>query len=307
MESVDYFVLTFSIADRLSLALIYALVLSVLWLAPTVSRHDNHRQNYLFWLSLNVLLLTTIQALFSRTAAMADVSLIDAWTYIPRVLTASDYGTFWMLRIGLWLVMLVCALLMQHKSETRLPAIILLIAALGTTSLQSVTGHAGDDGFVSTTNLLNSLHLLSISLWGGAVIVYALSILPTLRTLNDARQTASAAQRLSVMATFALMLVLITGLFNTWRQLDNISDLWTSDYGQLLLIKLVFVSVMMTIGASNKFIWVPRLVTQAKQASLNNNPTKIFLGILRIDSLVFLTTMVIATILAATTPPSHMS
>ena len=141
--------------------------------------------------------------------------------------------------------------------------------------------------------------------------MYAIVILPRLlidTSLQDS--VAATASRLSILAGAALLVVLITGVLNAWRQLTMLSDLWTSTYGLVLSGKVAIVAMMAGIGALNRFIIVPAVVSWARAANstsqdqLTSIPLR-FLKILRIDTMIFTIIIVCAVILSMQEPPYH--
>jgi len=292
--------------DRAALALILALALAALWLAPPASSAEGLKRCQVLLLSLIISAISTFLDLVLRSAALADVAPSEAWRFIPRVFGHSDYGFFWQLRVGVWLLMLATMLWFWRKRWSALPAWVLLIASLTTALLISVTGHAGEDGVWSLANLMNWLHIVSTSAWGGAVMLYAIVVLPALRDAASPEQTSVVSSRLSTLATGALVLVLLSGLFNSYRQLNDIGDLWSTEYGEVLLIKLVFVAVMMLIGALNRFHLVPQMKEwRHKQDIAWAVLPYRFLRLLRFDSVVYIAVLIAAVVLSTQLPPSH--
>ena len=121
---------------------------------------------------------------------------------------------------------------------------------------------------------------------------------------------ASSATRLSTLAGSALLVVVITGILNAWRQLTLVSDLWSSDYGMILSGKVAVVGVMAGIGALNRFVVVPAVETWAgAQSPLTNSElTSVpyrFLKVLRLDTIIFALIIVCAAVLGMQAPPYH--
>ncbi len=292
--------------ERLALALLYALSIATLWLAPMMSARERKQRTHMLQWVLALLFLTSVVDLLMRTAALADVNLAHAWGFIPRVLSHSDYGYYWQWRLATLALILITTAWISQKGWSRLPSTIIFCAALTTTFLLSATSHAGDDGLWSMINIINWTHLVSTSLWGGTVILYALLILPALCQGEHVDERIVVALRLSTLATLALALVLLTGAYNSWHQLGALENLWSSDYGRALLLKLALVFIMMMIGAINRFRWVPALVESVKkegnhwQASMNH-----FLLVLRIDSMIFIAISIAAVLLGMESPPAH--
>jgi len=305
-ESIRYLHVIMAVFDRLGLAVIYALALTSLWLAPTLSLSEGRRRFRLFAVAMLIILLTAGIDLVLRTAALADVGLRETWPYIFRVLDHSDYGHFWHWRIDLWWLLLLVALWIYATDWSNKAALFILFAVLATFLFESATSHAGENGLWTLANLVNTIHLASTAIWGGAVIVYALLVLPDLLRKRDTGRTRAAALRLSSLATAALALVILSGIFNTWRQLEHLADLWTSEYGQVLMIKLGLVAIMMAIGAMNRFRWVPRVVAHADEpGDAGKVPLQNFHQVLRVDSLVFILIIIAASLLGTISPPGH--
>lgn len=288
---------------RTALALLLALALAALWLAPPAA--GARQRHGLLFTCLVLSALTALAELLVRSAALADVTLLQAWSFIPRVLTHSDYGHFWLLRATLWGLMAALSVWIWRRGWHTLPSGLLLLAAVATAFLISATGHGGEDGLWSVANLMNWLHLISTSVWGGAVILYAFTVLPALRG-GDLPQVAAVGTRLSTVATAALVIVLFSGLFNSWHQLGRLADLWSTAYGRVLLFKLALVAVMMAIGALNRFRLVPQLAACRGETSQECSALSArFLQVLRIDSAVFISVLVSALVLGMQSPPAH--
>jgi putative copper resistance protein D len=300
--------------DRAALALIIGAAASwVYLLAPQRAAPLYSAPLPLLGAALVLMMITGAGDLIARTAALADVGLTEAWPYVGRALTHSDYGTFWQVRLATWLLLIILALWLSRHRGSRAAAWGVAAGAAVITFVFSSTGHAGDGGSLTLPNLMNVLHIAGGCLWGGTVIVYAARILP--RARHDglpAPTIALTADRLSTLAGAALALVLATGVYNAWRQLPHWSALWETDYGRTLLVKLAAVAVMMAIGAFNRYRAVPAIGTWARQTAVpaaggEAAPVRRFLRLLRIDALVFLFVLAAAAVLGAQTPPAHMA
>jgi len=85
---------------------------------------------------------------------------------------------------------------------------------------------------------------------GGFWLYAPVSLWPNLNlTAEDiARQT----RRFSRVAIWAVPALLISGLYLLWRLLPQVSDLWTTLYGQLLFAKFGIALLLLGLGALNK-------------------------------------------------------
>ena len=286
--------------DRLSLAIIIGASAALIWLL------NNHNARTLVQPKLRFLLdgafitlfITTALVLLMRTAIMADVPLLEAFPFVEKVIEKSHFGSLWTGRSIALVIMIVLWLFIRKKT----PALggMLLIAASAVIAFYiSAASHAGDEGLFTLDNLINSIHIVGGCLWGGAVIAY-LVIITSLRRQGDTMHAiiCSSADRLSSLATVALALVVSTGLLNAWHRLETIEELWQTDYGITLIIKLGFVAMMMAIGASNRFIIIPAMT--GKPAASQR-----FQRVLSLDAVLFITIICIAAALGIQGPGEH--
>ncbi len=290
--------------DRLALSLIIGMGLAALWLAPSVFSAEARRYTISLFAVLSLLLLTICSSLLFRTAVMADVDLSQAFDYIPQVLSRSDYGTFWYWLVSVWCFMLLVWGRIGRKAWSKLTGLILLLAACVVASLISVSGHAGEAGFWSFPNIANTLHIVAGLVWGGAILLYAVLVLPTLRRTGQLSSAFVLAQQLSMAAAIALMIVALSGIYNSWHQFNAVNELWSTRYGWVLLAKLALVLIMVGIGALNFVRWVPRLSQQLGSPAVTK-AFKHFLYALRFDSAVYVTVLLVAVYLSSLPPPLH--
>jgi len=64
------------------------------------------------------------------------------------------------------------------------------------------------------------------------------------------------------LAIVIVFVLLISGLTLLLQYLESFSALFTSDYGQLILLKLLLVSAMLLLGAWHKLFLVPQITQQ---------------------------------------------
>jgi putative copper export protein len=260
-------------------------------------------------LALAALFVASGADLLLRTAALTELPLHEAWRHAPRVLGGSDYGIFWALRAAAILALAVLWWLRRQRSPLTTHAAgaaTVLLTAL----VVSATGHAGENGPFTLFALSNTLHVAAGCLWGGMIIVYAFALAPHMRGGRmPAAIVAESAQRLSTLAALALAIVLATGIYNAWMLLGGVEALWNSDYGRLLLLKLLLVALMMAVGLHNRGSAVPAIVAWAQPPQLSpaaDAPLGRLQRLLQADTLFFLLVLLCAAALGNTTPASHL-
>jgi putative copper export protein len=126
---------------------------------------------------------------------------------------------------------------------------------------RSASGHAADAGDFRLPELMDWVHLVAASFWGGGLIVLFTVVLPiAIKRADDGRiLVANIARRFSTLAGATLAGVLLTGMYNTWFELRSFQALWETPYGQTLIAKLLLLLVLIMLGASNRYISVPLL------------------------------------------------
>ncbi len=308
--SLDPTETAFVALDRAALSVLIGLCASWLYLA---SRHNadtfeaSPGLGALLGLSLLTLAVTGSVDLVMRAATLADVGINEVWAVVPKVITDTAYGESWLLRNGALAVIILLWLWRRSPPLAGARGIVAFGALLIAFAISS-TGHAAEDGGLTLLNLNNTLHITAGCVWGGTVVVYALSVLPHLRRINACGMIAETAVRLSTLAGAALAIVLATGLYNAWVQIETLDALFSTDYGWILLAKLAFVAIMMGVGALNRFFVVPSIEAWAQPPRLSSNadgPPQVFLARLRIDVVVFAAILVCAAALGNTTPARH--
>ncbi len=286
--------------DRLALATIIGASAAFIWLLKDHRARALVQPRLRFMIdgALITLLITTAVVLLMRSATMADVSLLEAFPFVEKVVEKSHFGSLWAGRAIALVIMNTLWLFIRKKTAPH--SCVLLIAASAAIAFYiSATSHAGDEGLFTLDNITNSIHIIGGCLWGGAVIAY-LVIISTLRQQSNAMHEVicHSADRLSSLATVALALVISTGLLNTWHRLETVAELWQTDYGITLMIKFGFVAMMMVIGASNRFIIIPAMT--GKPAASGH-----FQRVLSLDALLFITIICIAAALGIQGPGEH--
>ena len=124
----------------------------------------------------------------------------------------------------------------------------------------SLYGHSTINGFSS--QLLIVLHLGAISFWVGSFLPLRYSTQGKIEEEN----LFQIAHRFGVYAVYYIAVLLISGLTLGTILVGGIDQLLNSDYGKAFLLKLAFVTILLGIGAINKF----RLVPQLKSNSFSN-------------------------------------
>jgi copper transport protein len=136
------------------------------------------------------------------------------------------------------------------------------VLALAFASGLSLSGHsAADAGASWKSQVADWAHLSAASLWIGGLIQLALVVWPL---MPDLRRDAFLA--FSRLATVCVGVLLLAGIYLAILRLPQLSDLWTTGYGEILLVKIGLVSVAFAWGGLHKLVVVPAVARGSERA-----------------------------------------
>jgi copper transport protein len=238
---VLYGVMRFAILTSL-LVLVGAVAFLVLaWPAGRRMRAAERVVKVAWWLALG----STIAGFLVEGVYAAAFPLRDVlrWTVVSDT-AHSRYGEMAILRAGLLLACLplLRVLFRQHDENAGDPAspprsmsAVGAVLAVGLAATVTFAGHATTGRWVPGAELADVIHVLAAGLWiGGLVMLLAAA----LRGADD-RTLDRIVPRFSTIALVAVAAIVVTGAFQAVRQVGSFSALRSTDYGQLLIVKLV--------------------------------------------------------------------
>lgn len=122
----------------------------------------------------------------------------------------------------------------------------------------SWSGHASTGGDAAVGITVDAAHNLATGAWiGGLVGLFVLVLLPGRTAAGDA--VAPAVVRFSALASGAVTVLVVTGVYRALAELTALSDLFRTAYGQALVVKLALFVALLAVGAYNRFVAHPRL------------------------------------------------
>lgn len=127
------------------------------------------------------------------------------------------------------------------------------LLGLGFASGLSLSGHsAADAGSSWKSELADWAHLSAATLWIGGLVQLVVVVWPL---LPDLRRPAFLA--FSRLATVCVGVLLLAGVYLAILRLPQLSDLWTTGYGQILLVKIALVGLALAWGGLHRLVAVP--------------------------------------------------
>ncbi|MEJ2685409.1 MAG: CopD family protein [Candidatus Sulfobium sp.] len=215
----------------------------------------------LFGLALALIFASSVADLFIRAAMMSGRPLSAVLPVMPKVLLRTHYGRVWIVRIAVLLLLsfFFWSGLRYRDSRIFLGSALFLTLVIAAT--RSASGHASDAGDFSVSEIMDWLHLVSASVWGGGLFVLSLVILPGIIRTDDlpAPLLASVAGRFSRMAGAAVGVLALTALYNGWLHVGSLRGLWLTPYGGTIAVKTLLFVLLINLGGFNRYVSVPLL------------------------------------------------
>jgi copper transport protein len=186
----------------------------------------------------------------------AALPLGDAFKWdVFRDSLDSRYGHLAIIRLALLLLAIPVLRVLFHRGESDeprprwwTPAAVVL--AVGIALTISLAGHAHTGDFTAIAVPADVLHILAMSTWIGGLVVLTVAVFPG-RKVAELREVVP---RFSRVGFWSVCVLVVTGTFQGWRQVRTLDALRTTDYGQLLIIKLAIVAVILVFAARSRQI-----------------------------------------------------
>ena len=210
-----------------------------------------------------------------QAAVMSGMPLAQAVnrTTVGLVLGETLFGRVWLLRatVGIGLGALLTAIIVA-RDDRRRSRLTLGAAVLAGVYLASLAwaGHAAA-GLPAERSLhlpSDVVHLLAAGAWLGALpgLAFLLSRAERMSGVPSVNAAADLARRFSALGVLAVGALLASGLANTWYLVGDVPALVGTDYGRLLLAKLVLFAAMITLALVNRLRLTPRLHAHDRKA-----------------------------------------
>ncbi|HEY2062666.1 MAG TPA: CopD family protein [Amycolatopsis sp.] len=178
------------------------------------------------------------------------------WDLIGQVLTV-DFGRIWFAKALLWLLggVVLAGLLQRGRAAAtsagwRVGAGVVVLGLLRTTGL---TGHSVESTHPLLTQLADLGHLAGICTWIGGLAMLLFGVLAR----REPGVLAAVVPRYSKLAMVSVLVVIVAGVVLAGQTVGSVGRVFTTGYGQILLVKLALLAVVLLIAQGSKS-WVAR-------------------------------------------------
>lgn len=133
-----------------------------------------------------------------------------------------------------------------------------MLGGLAVLAAHLFDGHTVTKGDRLFTGIVDLVHVAGGAVWAGGVLMLT-SVLWCRHRQGRELRALQLAVRFSVVATIALVAVGVAGLVLTVIILDSPSELWSTEWGRLLILKTLFVAVAAAAGGYNHKVLIPQM------------------------------------------------
>jgi len=202
--------------------------------------------------------------------AKLNGGVFPSFEILDRYVRLTQSGRIWAIRQVYALLLWGGIYSYRRTGKDRTGLRVALLLSLPLVASRSLTSHAV--AVRESTKLAvsaDALHLLATAAWAGALPVLFWVLYRGTRKLDMAPSwTAETVRRFSWLALVAVTVLAITGLYQSWIQVQQLALLFETPYGQILMLKLLLFLCMIIVGAVNLFSTKPKLLRNVKTQRL---------------------------------------
>ncbi len=160
-------------------------------------------------------------------------------------------GNMWIARAVLLLVAIPVLRGLSRRRDSKPLVFAALVLGAGIALTLSLAGHASTGRWIALAVPADAVHVLAMSAWLGGLAVLATEPLRG----RDVDAVERIVDRFSTLAMSCVGIILATGTFQSFRQVEHLGDLLHTGYGRLLVIKIgAFAAVLLVASASRDIV-----------------------------------------------------
>ena len=193
-----------------------------------------------------------LQGPYSNGASLSSAFSPTTWSDAVGI----TGGWLWLVRAGLFGLALVILGRIRSSGEPpevgRIEIVGSSVIAVGLCAAIAGSGHSIAGPWPAGAFALDVVHLLSMGVWIGGLVIVVSALWG--RDRQDHDQLRPLVDRFSLLALVGVALIVATGVAQSIRQLGEFNQLTSTNYGKLLIVKVILVGLMVSLG------WFGRIV-----------------------------------------------
>jgi copper transport protein len=230
-----------------------AVFLAALWRAG----RDDRRAKWLVWSGWIAVFVTTAFGIALEGVYAAGLPLDDVFdTTVLRDVLDTRYGKVALVRLALLVLAIpLLRLLLHRRPQTEHPlrwwwTLAGLVVGAGIAVSPGIAGHATSGIQTTLAVPADLVHVAGMACWLGGLVMLCVAVLPR----RDVDELRAVLPRYSALALGAIVALVVSGAYQAWRQVGSIDELKSTDYGRLLIAKLVAFAALIVAAAFSREI-----------------------------------------------------
>src|ERR1043166_6807679 len=175
-------------------------------------------------------------------------------TAFQTVLLETKFGHVWGLRLGVVAMTFVLSVSGLARDGTRRRPLILILWFLSVVLVISLAwiSHAAAVQVQPLGLVGDALHLCAACGWIGGLAPLAIFLTQMVGLLSSDERIALVLERFSTLSLCCVVVLVFSGICNSWLLVGSFQALFTTPYGQLLILKLVLFGILLVFGTRNR-------------------------------------------------------
>lgn len=260
------------------------------------------------WLAISIpigLLIMLMASLVQITGNVSNLWQQDIWL---GFISDTRVGQIWSWRTLFAVLLLLIIVFLRKSHKARWQYILIAFTATLPLIAGSLASHAAAEELSALAVLPYALHIILAGIWFGALPAFLLLIYENNKNTKAKRGNApeyKTLMRFSSIALPVMLLIILTGITVADRIFDGYyAALVATPYGWLLSIKILILSTILLIAARVRAHWLPLLANDSQPDNASPGRTGIRKWV-RIEFVLALLLLFLATVIANTTPVKH--
>ena len=171
------------------------------------------------------------------------------WTLLVDHTVRTRFGQAWALRILLLLILAVLLVWSKREAE-QMPKGAWLAVAVSATGLAvtpALRGHAAAGPAAAVGAVIGVVHFSAAAVWFGGLVLLGTCLLP-----RAEGELLGAVARFSSVAFTAMVVIVVTGMVQGWRQVGSLQALGHTAYGRLLVVKVAAFLLLIAVAGQSR-------------------------------------------------------
>jgi len=240
-------------------------------------------------------------------SVMTETPLNEILSVLSAFATKTKYGRLTIIRTIL-LAAIIATSFIIIKNDNKISTLTGALFSLALLIVIAMSGHQGVKGYMNSHFFVDSLHLVAVSAWIGGLffIRICVSLLIKGDKIEFWSNLTSLINRYSTLATYCVGITVVTGIALIYFNVKGYAVFVQTQYGIILLLKMVLVGIIMVLGGINKFFIIPALnKTDIGKRTEGTEHEKILLHLVTAEATIGVVVLFLTSLLTHLSPESY--